>query len=70
LLLLESKFIQDGNGKIAISRSDLASYVGSVRETVSRLISEFKEDKMIETSDDFLKIINRDKLISISNLYR
>ena len=70
LLLLERKFILDGNGKIVISRSDLASYVGSVRETVSRLISEFKEDKMIETEDDFLKIINRDKLISVSNLYR
>ncbi|MGZ6540095.1 MAG: Crp/Fnr family transcriptional regulator [Bacteroidia bacterium] len=69
LLLLERKY-KDGNGKITLSRADLANYVGSVRETISRLISEFKEDKLIETSDDFIRIINRDKLISVSNLYR
>lgn len=70
LLLLEQKFERDGDDRIMLSRVDLASYVGSVRETISRLISEFKKEKLIETTADFIKIINREKLISISNLYK
>lgn len=70
LLLLEDNYSDTNGGEITLTRVDLASYVGSVRETISRLISEFKNEKLIETYDDSIKIINRDKLISISNLYR
>ena len=70
LLFLDEIYAINGDSKITLTRIDLASYVGSVRETISRLISEFKDDKLIETVDDFIRIINRDKLISVSNLYK
>ena len=53
--------------EINMSRDDLASLVGTARENVVRVLSEFKEDAILETRGR--KIIVRDvnKLISITN---
>lgn len=43
---------------IAIKRDDLASMVGTAKETVIRMLSDFKEDKLIEVSGSKITIIN------------
>jgi CRP-like cAMP-binding protein len=53
--------------EINLSRDDLASLVGTARENVVRVLTEFKEDGILETKGR--KIIVRDvnKLIAITN---
>lgn len=54
--------------EINMSRDDLASLVGTARENVVRILSEFKEEGLVETKGR--KIIVRDvkSLIKIANL--
>ena len=45
ILDLDKKFNEDtGQHNIFITRADLASYVGTVKETVNRLLSEFRNE--------------------------
>ena len=59
----------NSNHSISLSRADLAGYIGTVKETVNRLLSELREEKIIFTSGSRIKINDIDKLIKISNLY-
>ena len=69
LLRLDKLFGSTGSGFIYFSRKEMAGYIGSVRETTTRLISEFRQEKIIDTSNNRIKILNRKKLLDISNLY-
>ncbi|MDO9261029.1 MAG: Crp/Fnr family transcriptional regulator, partial [Flavobacteriaceae bacterium] len=51
--------------EINISRSDLASLTGIAKETLIRTLTDFKEEGLISTSRNIVKIINPDKLIKI-----
>ena len=62
ILLLSSK---SENEKIEISRYDLASLVGIAKETLIRALTEFKEDGIIKTSRNSIKILDIKKLRSI-----
>jgi CRP-like cAMP-binding protein len=68
LLRLE-KLFNRSNGTIHLSRRELAGYIGSVRETTTRLISELREEHIIDTSNKEIKILDKEKLRKISNLY-
>lgn len=59
----------DEDFSISISREDLASIVGTAKETAIRFLSEFKEDKIISTQGSTIKILDTNKLIKISQLY-
>lgn len=54
---------------IILSRADLAGYVGTVKETVNRLLSEFREEKIITTSGSRIEIQNVEKLMQVSKMY-
>lgn len=54
---------------ISLTRADLAGYVGTVKETVNRLLSEFREEKIITTSGSLIVIQDMDKLTRISEMY-
>ncbi|MCG9970796.1 Crp/Fnr family transcriptional regulator [Christiangramia crocea] len=54
---------------ISLTRADLAGYVGTVKETVNRLLSELREEKIISTSGSRIVIRDMDKLIRISEMY-
>lgn len=56
---------EDGHFKISISRSDLASMVGTSPETVIRTLSEFKEEGLITTSGAAIDIEEIDKLANL-----
>lgn len=69
LLLLDKQFNADTEEAITLTRTELASYIGSVRETTTRMLSEFKTDEIIEVIGDSIYVSNREKLFAISNLY-
>lgn len=59
ILLLDEK-VEDG--KISILRDDLARIVGTAKESVIRMLTEFKEDGYIEIKDGAIRILNADGL--------
>ncbi|SFN92650.1 Crp/Fnr family transcriptional regulator [Salegentibacter flavus] len=71
LLSLNSKFSTNGRepDQVAITRSDLASYIGTVKETVNRLLSEFRSEKLISTQGTRIKISDPNGLERISRMY-
>jgi len=52
---------------INISREDLANYVGTATETTIRVLSDFKEEKLIEIDRGNINILNLQKLASMKN---
>ncbi|GAA4842193.1 Crp/Fnr family transcriptional regulator [Algivirga pacifica] len=67
LLLLNSSFVD--KEQITLTREDLAGLVGTVKETAIRIISEFKNENLIEINKRSIKIINEQGLKKISHLY-
>lgn len=71
LLLLMDTFDldEDSNLKISLTREELANMVGTATESVIRLLSEFKSDKLIELNGRKIKLLNIPKLIKVGNIY-
>ncbi len=71
LLFLNTFYINEDNeeGTITMTREDLASFVGTVKETAIRILKEFKEDKLISTQKSDIMIHDVDGLIRVSHLY-
>lgn len=71
LLLLVSDFGLDDNNylKISLTREELANLVGTATESVIRLLSEFKADKLVELNGRKIRIIDTKKLEKISNVF-
>mgnify|MGYP000482197233 CR=1 FL=1 len=51
-----------------LSRDDLASMVGTAREHVVRVLSEFKDEKILETRGRKIIVLDVNKLIRIADL--
>lgn len=72
LLILEEKFkptdISQGPSEINMSRSDLANMVGTAKETLVRLLREFKDAGYIETSGRSIRITDRKGIVKEANL--
>lgn len=67
LLNLAEKFGERGSdtSTIKVSRDDLAAMVGTANETVSRTLSDFKDEKIIEKEASTIKILSLQKLSKI-----
>ncbi|MCB0723714.1 MAG: Crp/Fnr family transcriptional regulator [Ignavibacteriae bacterium] len=71
LLMLKEFYGMEDDGKTikaSMSRYDIASIAGTARETATRLLSEFKHDKVIDFDTKRILILNPQKLISIANI--
>lgn len=72
LILLRDKYKEEESTKpveLDLSRDDLAKFVGTARETLVRLLHDFKEEQLIETNGRKI-ILNKPLEISrIANLY-
>lgn len=55
--------------QISLTREELANIVGTATESVIRLLSEFKQDKLIELHGRKIKILDETKLIKIGNMH-
>ncbi|UCE94838.1 MAG: response regulator, partial [Flavobacteriaceae bacterium] len=54
-----------GESPIEISRSDLASFLGIAKETLTRTLTDFKEENLIYTQKNEIRITDREKLQKI-----
>jgi CRP/FNR family transcriptional regulator len=78
LLTLHQVFLTDNsscdgpseNGKINLSREDLANMVGTATETVIRLLSEFKEEGLIAINHRTISILDIESLKKIGKIYQ
>ena len=71
LLLLVNDFGLDDQNylQIALTREELANIVGTATESVIRLLSEFKNDDLLELQGRKIKILNTKGLEKISNVF-
>jgi CRP-like cAMP-binding protein/CheY-like chemotaxis protein len=60
--LLKSETLKDSRSVISISREDLAKMVGTASESVIRVLSDFKDEGLIEVEGGKIKILQRSKL--------
>ncbi|KOH43785.1 Crp/Fnr family transcriptional regulator [Sunxiuqinia dokdonensis] len=70
LLLLKDSFELDNSNtlQISLTREELANIVGTATESVIRLLSEFKQDKMIELQGRKIKLLDIKALTRVANL--
>jgi CRP/FNR family transcriptional regulator, polysaccharide utilization system transcription regulator len=70
LLILSAKFGENEEGflDIHLSREEYANMVGTATETLIRLLSDFKQEGLIETSVKKVKILNSSKLANIAQI--
>nr|WKN34600.1 Crp/Fnr family transcriptional regulator [Tunicatimonas sp. TK19036] len=72
LLSLDNLYEQqdsDEESFIKLSRHDLASFLGTAKETVIRLLSEFKSENLITTDGQLISVLNPQGLLRISQMY-
>lgn len=71
LLLLANDFGLDEENflKLSLTREELANIVGTATESVIRLLSEFKSDKLVELNGRKIRILNQRGLEKISNVF-
>jgi CRP-like cAMP-binding protein len=53
--------------QISLTREELANIVGTATESVIRLLSEFKNDKLIEIEGRKIKLLNFNALVKVAN---
>ncbi|MFP4042808.1 MAG: Crp/Fnr family transcriptional regulator [Bacteroidales bacterium] len=71
LIKLKDNFDLDENNELQVSltREELANIVGTATESVIRLLSEFKQDKLIDLQGRKIRLLNIKKLEKISNAF-
>lgn len=73
LLKLGDSYGVDGGDKqrldIALTREEIAGIVGTATETVIRLLSEFKKDKLIDLQGKKILLLDRKGLARLSDFY-
>lgn len=71
LFILKDTFGVDNESvlQISLTREELANIVGTATESVIRLLSEFKDDKLIELSGRHIKLLDEKMLKKIANMY-
>lgn len=68
LVTLHNRFKKDNAPtNINISREDLANFVGTATETTIRVLSDFKDEKLIEIDRGNIHILNLQKLATMRN---
>jgi CRP-like cAMP-binding protein len=71
LLLVDDFGLDDQNYlKISLTREELANIVGTATESVIRLLSEFKSDKLVELNGRRIRILDKKCLFKISNVFK
>ena len=71
LIKLKDNFELDENNELQVSltREELANIVGTATESVIRLLSEFKQDRLIDLQGRKIRLLDIKKLEKISNAF-
>ena len=69
VIYLHDKFKSksDNNAAFKISRQNLANVTGARKESVIRMLSDFKDEKLIDIKDGAIVLLKEDKLRSLCN---
>ena len=70
LLILQDRYYDKASKQsiINLSREDLANIIGTARESLGRLLKEFKEEELIKINKRTIEIIDFDKIKRLANL--
>ena len=52
---------------LSMSRQDIANYLGMAVETVSRILSKFDEDEIVDVTRRSIEIKDHDRLLNIAS---
>lgn len=52
--------------EIPLSRQELGEYTGLTKESVSRILTKFRDDELINLEGNNIEILNKEKIITIS----
>ena len=66
LLYLHDEIYQTNPFKINLSRQDLADMSNMTKESLVRILQQFKESKLLRTQGSTIEILDKDSLLSIS----
>ncbi len=66
ILCLSDKIFENPTFNIPLNRSEIGDLIGTTRESVSRVLNEFNNEKIIEINASEIKIVNRKLLEDIS----
>ena len=71
LLILKNTFETDDNQviQVKLSREEIANIVGTATESVIRLLSDFKKEKLIEVEGRNIKLVNIPELTRVANVF-
>jgi CRP-like cAMP-binding protein len=59
--------VQEGEAfPLKVSRTDLANWIGTSKESVSRSLNDFVREKLIELNKETIKVINQKGLKRVS----
>ncbi|MBX9851329.1 MAG: response regulator [Cytophagaceae bacterium] len=69
LVTLQNKYQKEGSKEftMAISRDDLSGLVGASKETVVRILTDFKDEGLINIAGSKITIVSHDKLANMKN---
>lgn len=67
LVLLDDRYAAQEDSRISILRDDLASMVGTAKESVIRTLTDFKNEKLIEIDNGVITILDKRKLDQMPN---
>lgn len=66
-LLILAKRYASNQGEIVLPREDLANIVGTVRESLGRLLKELRAEKLIEIDKRVIRLLDHEKLLKIAS---
>lgn len=66
LLVLQKNIFESNPFEMILTRQELAEFTGMTKESVSRILKEFKEEGLIEMEERQVEILDFDKMTSIS----
>jgi CRP-like cAMP-binding protein len=67
LVHLYEKYENEGNAEISILRDDLASMVGTAKESVIRTLTDFKSEGLIKIENGTISVLEKEKLSNLPN---
>ncbi|MCF8228396.1 MAG: Crp/Fnr family transcriptional regulator [Bacteroidales bacterium] len=67
LLFFMDTIYESDEFEIPLTRSEFGAYIGTTRETITKIIHDFTKDKIIEVNGKSILILNKNILQKISN---
>ena len=70
LLILHDRYSENGNQETSINlpREDLANIIGTTRESLGRILKDFKDDQLIKVTGRSIQILDSEQLSAVCNM--